>query len=80
LKEGEKMVTFGDMVRTERIKSGLTQAEVAEQIGVTQSVFAQYETAAKAPNVYLAAKIADLFGVSLDYLMGGANNDVGSDN
>lgn len=65
------MRTFGDNIRTAREKAGKTQKETAEFVGVAQSVYCQYESSYKAPNVYIAKKIADYLGVTLNDLLGG---------
>jgi DNA-binding XRE family transcriptional regulator len=44
--------------------------ETANAIGISQVVYCQYECGAKCPNINVAAKLAKLFGVSLDYLVG----------
>ena len=70
------MVTFGDRLREQRERAGLSQREVAEKLGFSQAAYSQYETMSKAPNVYTAQKLADMFGVSVEYLIrGGGNND-----
>ena len=63
------MKTFGDNVRIAREKVGKTQREMAELIGVAQSVYCQYETSYKTPNVYLAQKIAEILNCSVDDLL-----------
>jgi transcriptional regulator with XRE-family HTH domain len=64
-------VNFGDRLRAARIDAGITQAAMAEVVGVSQSVYAQYETSAKSPNIYIAAKIAKVLGLTLDDLLNG---------
>lgn len=63
------MNTFGNNLRVARERAELSQREVAERVGISQGVYAQYETAAKAPNINLAAKIADTLNVTLDELV-----------
>lgn len=60
---------FGENLKELREQHGLSQAEFAENIGVSRALIAQYETGAKAPNVNLAAKIAREFGVTIDTMM-----------
>lgn len=47
----------------------LKQKEVAASIGVTSATLSTYETGAKFPSLEVAAKLADFYGVSLDYLL-----------
>lgn len=60
---------FGENLKNLREMKGLSQAELADDLGVTRALIAQYETGAKAPNVNLAAKIAKALGVTIDAMM-----------
>lgn len=60
---------FGENLKRLREERGILQAELAESLGVSQSIIAQYEAGAKFPNVNLAAKIAKELGVTLDTMM-----------
>lgn len=60
---------FGENLKNLREMKGMSQAELADDLGVTRALIAQYETGAKAPNVNLAAKIAKEFGVTIDAMM-----------
>lgn len=53
-----------------RIRKGLTQAEVAAAIGVPSVVYSRYETGSRQPSVDTLVQMADLFGVTVDYLLG----------
>jgi transcriptional regulator with XRE-family HTH domain len=53
-----------------RIRKGLTQAEVAAAIGVSSVVYSRYETGSRQPSVDTLVQMADLFGVTVDYLLG----------
>lgn len=60
---------FGENLKNLREMKGMSQAELADDLGVTRALIAQYETGAKAPNVNLAAKIAKALGVTIDAMM-----------
>ena len=47
------METFGKKLRQFRIKSNLTQSEVAKKIGISSSTYRDWEYGRKAPVVYL---------------------------
>ena len=47
----------------------LTQAELAEKLGMSTSGIAYYEATAKNPRLATIEKIAEFFGVSPDYLL-----------
>lgn len=53
-----------------RNKKGLTQAEVAAKLGITYQAYAHYETGRRQPDPEMLLKMANLFGVSTDYLLG----------
>jgi transcriptional regulator with XRE-family HTH domain len=56
--------------KDERIKHNETQEEVAGFLGVTQSVYSRYEKEIIIPTTSVAEKLADHWGVSVDYLLG----------
>ena len=51
-------------------KAGLSAAEVARRIGVSQPAVSQWDSGAKVPSVEMLCKLADLYCVSTDYLLG----------
>ncbi len=63
------MVEFALRVRQLRKDKHLTQAQVASRIGVTPSMVSSYETDIRLPSYEVMMKLADVFGVSVDYLL-----------
>ena len=61
---------FGMHLRKLRKEKGLTQAELAQKIGITQSVVAAYERNAKKPDMGRLPAIAKALGVTLEALYG----------
>jgi transcriptional regulator with XRE-family HTH domain len=57
-----------------RKKEGWSQADLAEKTGVSQVMIGKYERGDAIPSFEVAKKIADAFGVSLDYLVGEGQN------
>ncbi|MCI6686788.1 MAG: helix-turn-helix domain-containing protein [Ruminococcus sp.] len=53
-----------------RKQSGMTQKEVADNIGVGQSTYKNYECGIREPNGDTIVELANLFGVTTDYLLG----------
>lgn len=51
-----------------REKSGYNQTKIAEQIGIPRINYNKYETGGITPPLTELIKIADYYGVSLDYL------------
>ena len=53
-----------------RKQQKLTQQEVAEKLFISQHGYSNYEIEKTEPNIETLCKLADLFNVSLDYLVG----------
>ena len=53
-----------------REKAGYTQAQAAEAIGVSDGTYKNYEQGKREPNGEKMVTIANLFGVTTDYLLG----------
>jgi transcriptional regulator with XRE-family HTH domain len=47
----------------------LTQAELAEKLNYTDKAVSKWERAESIPDIIILKQIADLFGVSVDYLL-----------
>lgn len=54
----------------------LRQIDVAKATGIDQKTLSNYETGKTAADMYSLIKLADFFGVSLDYLTGRRNVDI----
>ena len=63
------MVDFSQRLKQLRKDKHLTQAQVAQRIGVTSSMVSSYETDIRLPSYEVMVRIADLFGVTVDYLL-----------
>lgn len=61
---------LSERIKAERIKLGLTQEGLADLCKVTKSAISLYESDKSIPNDEIKGIMADLFGVSLDYLVG----------
>ena len=64
---------FGDKLKKLRETHGLSQQQLAEKLGMSPSGIGMWEQNRRQPDNEMAKKIAQLFGVSTDYLLG---NDV----
>ncbi len=58
-----------------RDKKGLTDYRVAQDLGFSRSTFTQWKTGSSQPKADKLQKIADYFGVSVEYLMTGETSD-----
>lgn len=61
---------FNENLKIARERKGLSQKDVAEQIGVAKSTYSLYESGNREPNVQTIKKIADLLSTSADELLG----------
>lgn len=64
------MVDFSQRLKKLRADKHLTQAQVAKRVGVTASMVSSYETDIRLPSYEVMMRLADLFGVTVDYLLG----------
>ena len=53
-----------------RAKTGLTQKMLADQLSVSQQTVGKWESGGATPNPETLSAIADIFAVSVDYLIG----------
>lgn len=56
-------------------KHGVTPYKVAKEAGVTQTALSNWKTGRSTPTTKTLQKIADYFGVTVDYLMTGEEKD-----
>lgn len=61
---------FGDNLAELRKDSGYDQKKLGELLGVSYHTISSYERGRSQPNHEMLIKIAQLFDVSLDYLLG----------
>lgn len=64
------MVDFGNILKELRLQAGLTQKDLATKIGVTKSVISYYELSERSPSPEVLIKLANIFHVSTDFLLG----------
>lgn len=59
---------IGENIRALRLQKGLTQEQVAQQLGVTYQAVSKWENDTNTPDIGLLPEIAALFGVTIDAL------------
>lgn len=57
-------------VKELRIAAKMTQADLAKQLDITTPSITKWEQGRSNPEISNAFKLADIFGVTLDYLLG----------
>lgn len=70
------MATLGDRIRELRKDKHITQRELADKLHVAYSTMSQYESGARVPSDEIKKRMADVFGVSVDYLIGRVNTSM----
>lgn len=66
---------MSNRIRELRKKNKLTMKELGKQVGVVEGTISQYETGKRQPDIEMLSKLANYFGVTIDYLVGGAESD-----
>ena len=61
---------FNENLKEARLKSGISQKDLAENIGVAKSTYSLYESGKREANVDTIKKIASSLNVSADTLLG----------
>lgn len=59
-----------DRLKELRVKMGLSQQALADKLNVSQQSICKYENDTIEPNIDMLKTMADLFNVSVDYLIG----------
>ena len=67
---------FNENLKEARLKSGISQKDLAESIGVAKSTYSLYESGKREPNVDTIKKIASSLNVSADTLLGIDNEPI----
>ncbi len=63
-------IKFRERVRELRKEKSETQAKVAAAVGIAEQHYQRLEAGLNLPSIETAWKLADHFGVSVDYLVG----------
>ena len=61
---------FHQRLKQARKMSGFTQVEVKSHLDIPQPTLARYETGRSEPDIETMAKLAEFYGVSIDWLCG----------
>ena len=64
------MRVFRERLIEQRKLNHLTQKQVAEVLGISQPSYIRYENGGSEPSLENLVRLADLFDVSVDYLLG----------
>lgn len=61
---------FVENLRNLRKEKGYTQVELGEKLGKTRGAIGHWETGQREPNLTVLTKMAKIFDVSIDFLLG----------
>lgn len=64
-------MNLNKILKERRIKLGLTQQEVAEELHVARQTVSSWETGKNFPDIPTLVKISDYYALSLDYMLKG---------
>lgn len=61
-------------IKNLRVDNDIKQKEIAKLLNISQNTYSQYETGVIALTAEVLIKLADYYGVSVDYLLGRTEN------
>lgn len=75
LREVMVLMTIGQRIQVLRKSKGLTQEQLANEVNISRQAVAKWETDVCQPNLDCLTQMSNLFKVSLDYLITGAESE-----
>lgn len=64
------MDEFNDIIKDLRLENRKTQKEIADLLGIPSRTYSNYEQGKAEPDIKMIVKIASVYDVSCDYLLG----------
>lgn len=64
------MKAIGEILKSLRLEKGLSQVQAADRMHISKSRLSSYELDVNEPNLETIIKLADLYDVSIDTLVG----------
>lgn len=61
---------FAERLRLLRMRKNLSQQQLADKLGISNSTVSMYERGERQPNLEMLEAIGDFFNVDTDYLLG----------
>jgi len=61
---------IGNIIKSLRIREGLTQEELSEKLKLSRSTIGMYENGERIPSIEVLENIADYFNVDMNYITG----------
>ena len=66
---------IGKLLQTLRKEKGITQEQLAEQVGVTRRTVSRWETGSNMPDLDVLIELSDFYAVDLRKILSGERND-----
>ena len=73
-------IRFKDRLKALRKQNHYTQADVAKQLHISKSAYGYYEQGKTIPDAYTLNRLADIFNVTIDYIVGRTNASLAATN
>ena len=64
------MNSFSSILSSLRKETGLSQRQVASELGLSQALLSHYENGAREPKLEFVLKACDYYNVTADYILG----------
>lgn len=64
------MTDFGELLKSLRVSEGLTQKQLADKLGISKNAVSYYEKSLRCPSSDVLIRVARVFRVSADFLLG----------
>lgn len=64
------MLNIGEQITLLRKQQNLSQDELAKKVGVSRTIIGNYERNANTPSIEVLVKLAKVFNVTVDFLVG----------
>lgn len=68
-------MNIGERIAQLRKSRSMSQFQLAKMLNIATSTLGMYETNKRKPNMEMLEKLADFFGVSVDFLLGRPEKD-----
>lgn len=72
-----KGMDIGNKIKTARVKSGITQEQAAQALGVSRQTISNWENGKTYPDIVSVVKMSDYYNISLDHLLKEENSGSG---
>ena len=66
-------MAFSENLKKIREENGVSQAELAQRLGVSQSLVARWERGSRLPDIVIGAEIEEQFGIPVKNLVNGTD-------